>query len=326
MKKLIKTLSTAGLAATLLFSSISAVSASGVHYKDVRKSDNFYESVEYLLDQKAISRTLPTFRPYENVTRGQVASILAKVLDLKNEYNVKYKFEDVPPSHQFYPYITLVRANLLMRGYPNSSYNKYNFGVDASLTRGQFAGMVIKTYNIPLITSRNYIEHGGKVSDIFNGTKFKGTWGQHIATLEVLGYMSGFGDGKFKQHDPINRSQFANMLTKAVGSKDAESYSRLLSQFMSLGVPREVAIEKIESLKNNDIMNFVDVYESFEPVYSKNYQLAVIEVKQEGEVLFEDINVKITVTRNRDIPNKYNYEFERIEDETVQPEQSTTTT
>ena len=106
-----KTIASISIALGLMFPVGINVNATTVHYKDVKESDNFYPSVQYLLNHKAISRTLPQFRPYESITRGQVASILAKVLDdrLKEiEYTEWYSganFRDVPITDQYYPYI-----------------------------------------------------------------------------------------------------------------------------------------------------------------------------------------------------------------------------
>ncbi|RKJ71637.1 S-layer homology domain-containing protein, partial [Butyricicoccus sp. 1XD8-22] len=68
MGKITKLLTYVGLTACLMFSSVGGVSAATVHYKDVKETDNFFKAVENLLEQKAISQTLPTFRPYETVS------------------------------------------------------------------------------------------------------------------------------------------------------------------------------------------------------------------------------------------------------------------
>lgn len=72
IKNVSKTVVTLGLVGGILVSSLgdNTASASEVHYKDVKLTDNFYDSVEYLLEENAISKTLPNFRPYENITRG----------------------------------------------------------------------------------------------------------------------------------------------------------------------------------------------------------------------------------------------------------------
>lgn len=114
MIKISKILSTFGIVSCLFLSSISSASAATVHYKDIKQTDNYYTAVDSLLEQKAISRTLQYFRPNENITRGQAASILAKVLDLDISHVYNPAFKDVPTTYQFYPYIaTLVNEGIL---------------------------------------------------------------------------------------------------------------------------------------------------------------------------------------------------------------------
>lgn len=326
MKKITKLLGIGCLASALLLSANSTASASEVHYKDVNKEDNFYKSVEYLLEQNAISRTLPNFRPYENITRGQFASIFARSYDnsffqesVKSDLR-KPTFDDVPKSHQFYPYVTALVNYSLMSGYGNGSNT---FGINDSLTRGQMAGILVKTYDIPLIDTKSYKEHGGVKSDIFDGVRFKGQWGQAIATLDKLGVMSGYGDGSFKPHEPIKRSQFANMLVKQVNGHDLIHEIWLIRGLTNLGVSEKVALEKIKSLKDNNVINYVTSYDSYveDGVATFFTKYFVMDIRKEGEVLFEDINIKMVVSK-RSI-EYWNFTFEKFELPT--PEESTTT-
>lgn len=300
MRKMIASIS---IALGLTFASVMNVYAANVHYKDVKESDNFYPSVQYLLDQKAISRTLPQFRPYENITRGQVASILAKVLDdrLKEvEYTQWYSganFIDVPNTDQFYPYINKLDWNGIMRGYYlNSSSSTRAFGINQPLTRGQFAGVIIKAYQIPLIQLQSYKESGAAPSDIFNGKDFVYPWGQEIATLQTIGILTGYQDGKFKPSTPIKRSQFANMLVKsASGELYFFNQTSLLNDFERLGISKETAMEKIKTLTDHETVKYLASYRDIR--YLNAVTMAAL-IHKEGEILFEDINVKITVSKD----------------------------
>lgn len=303
LKKVKKTLTSICIAAGLLFSTSVGVNAADVHYKDVKKTDNFYNSVQYLLGQKAISRTLPTFRPYDNVTRGQVASILAKVLDdrlREVEYSDVYSgvdFIDVPKTNQFYPYINKLEWNGIMRGYYLRDDSPIRaFGINQPLTRGQFAGIIVKAYQIPLIKLQSYKENGAVKSDIFDGQKFTYPWGQEIATLETLGILSGYNDGNYKPNTPINRSQFANMLYKVEsGNLQFFNQSAIVNEFVKLGIQSDIATEKIKSLKNNDVLNYIASYGDTR--YLDTITLAA-DMRKEGEILFRDINVKIVASKD----------------------------
>lgn len=325
MRKITQILTTVGLASTVLFSSMGDASASEVHYKDVNKADNFYNSVEFLLEKNAISDTLPNFRPYENITRGQFSSIFAKVLTESERLSTKANywedpnFKDVPKTHQFHKYIDRIVNNHIMTGY---GYDAEIFGVNDTLTRGQFAGIIIKAYGINLINEESYKENGGTVSDIFDGTNFKGQWGQAFATLQFLGYISGYGDGTFKPSEPIKRSQFANMMYKIEHGYEIESY-RMLNGFLSAGLNETQAIEKLKTLKNNDVLNYIGSYVTYSAFpWEKDIPLAVFDVKKQGEVVFEDINVKLRVTPINSKHHKWFMVSEKIKAE--EPTEPTT--
>lgn len=313
MRKMIASIS---IALGLMFAIGTNVNAATVHYKDVKESDNFYPSVQYLLDQKAISRTLPQFRPYENITRGQVASILAKVLDdrLKEiEYTEWYSganFIDVPKTDQFYPYVNKLDWNGIMRGYyvNDTSSSARAFGINQPLTRGQFAGVIIKAYEIPLIQLQSYKESGASPSDIFDGKNFTYPWGQEIATLQTTGILSGYDDGNFKPSTPIKRSQFANMLVKAAnGELYFFNQNNLLNDFEQLGISKETSMEKIKTLTNNTTVKYLA---SYRDVRYLNAVTIAIMIYKEGVILFEDINVKMAVSK--DANGKWQLNVEKI--------------
>ncbi|WP_079527437.1 S-layer homology domain-containing protein [Solibacillus isronensis] len=230
-----KTLITAGLATGLFFTSMMGTgadtSASSVHYKDVKTSDNFYLAVESLIEQKAISRTNDSFRPYENVTRGQASSIIAKVLKLDIENVKDPKFKDVPKDHQFYKYIAALENAGLVKGKGNGL-----FGINDPLTRGQMSSILVKGFEIPLIgiqdvgfngfADATYYMGGGDNSVVENGDvwlSFGGQFSQAIETMNYYGFVSGYKTGYkheyfdmekvyFKQGEALKRSQLALMI------------------------------------------------------------------------------------------------------------------
>lgn len=228
-----KILITAGLATGLFFTSMvgADASASSVHYKDVKTSDNFYSAVENLIEQKAISRTNDKFRPYENVTRGQASSIIAKVLELDIENVKDPKFKDVPKSHQFYKYIAALENAGLVKGKGNGV-----FGINDPLTRGQMSSILVKGFEIPLIgiqdvgfngfADTTFYMGGGDNSAVENGDvwlSFGGQFSQMIETMNYYGFVSGYKAGykheyfdmeivHFKQGESLKRSQLALMI------------------------------------------------------------------------------------------------------------------
>lgn len=226
MKKITKTLATLGVVGGLLFSSVGDASAANVHYKDVKKTSNYYSAVESLLEQEAISGTLPNFRPNENITRGQAASILVKVLGLDIN-NIKDRdFKDVPKSHQFYPYVTALANERIIGGKSDGT-----FGINEPLTRGQMSAILLNAFDIPLVGI--YDVELEKFKDLYESRintveksevwktnklkeyKFTHQFSQHAYTMNYFGFASGYPtEERFGINEPIKRSQFALMIKK----------------------------------------------------------------------------------------------------------------
>ena len=190
-----------------------------------------------MLKQKAVSRTLENFRPNENVTRGQAASIIVKVLGL-DITNVKDpKFTDVPKSNQFYPYIAALQNEGIIGGKGDGRY-----GINEPLTRGQMAAILVDGFDIPLI-GIHAVGHDGFIDTVnyaggpyensvtdgdFHGS-FNGQFAQAIETMKYYGYISGYTTTKygrsyteFKRNNPIKRSQLALMIYNIQKGTDYE--------------------------------------------------------------------------------------------------------
>lgn len=225
-----KTVFSICLALSILLTGIKGAYAATVNYKDVKPEDNYYKAVENLMDQKAISRTLPYFRPNDLVTRGQAASILVKVLGISIE-NVKDPgFKDVPKNHQFYKYIAALENKGIIGGKGDGT-----FGINQPLTRGQMSAILVKGFDIPLIgihdvgyngfdDTVNYAGGEGEnsIADGDTVAAFNGQFAQAIETMHYYDYISGYKSihtngyvrNEFKQGNPIKRSQLALMIEK----------------------------------------------------------------------------------------------------------------
>jgi hypothetical protein len=92
----------------------------------------------------------PYFRPYNNITRGQVAKViaLAQAYPLPNPPNPT--FADVPPAHPFYPFVEAVAAANVVSGYdcggpgePCDPQQRPYFRPVAPSTRAQAAKFVV---------------------------------------------------------------------------------------------------------------------------------------------------------------------------------------
>jgi trimeric autotransporter adhesin len=111
----------------------------GPHFTDVPVDHTFYPYVETAYHYGIVSGYGDgTFRPGDNVTRGQIAKIVvisAMKVKAWTLFNPPIAtFIDVPYGSTFYQYIETARREGLIAGYPDGTFRPGNFA-----TRGQIA-------------------------------------------------------------------------------------------------------------------------------------------------------------------------------------------
>ncbi|MGI8587591.1 MAG: S-layer homology domain-containing protein [Chloroflexia bacterium] len=145
-------------------SKIAAISAgftepvSGQTFADVPSSNNFYPPIQRMASRGLISgyncggpnepcdsQNRPYFRPNTNITRGQIAKVIANAKGLSGT-PTSQTFADVPASNPFYPYAERLAALGTISGYtcggpgePCDSQNRPYFRWSANATRGQIS-------------------------------------------------------------------------------------------------------------------------------------------------------------------------------------------
>lgn len=120
------------------------VQAEGNSFSDINENIFYSESVKDMASRGIISGYLDgTFKPGENISRGQAAKFLANALKL-NTKNVKDPgFTDVSKSNQFYGHIAaLVNAGII-KGYTDDTFKPTE-----NLTRAQMAQYLVLGFNL----------------------------------------------------------------------------------------------------------------------------------------------------------------------------------
>jgi hypothetical protein len=108
------------------------------HFSDVPRDHPFYLFVETARMHGLVSGySDSTFRPYNNVTRGQVAKVAVEAAGLQDLSTGTPTFSDVPSSHPFYAYIETAYANGILGGYADGTFRP-----NANATRGQLSKIV----------------------------------------------------------------------------------------------------------------------------------------------------------------------------------------
>jgi len=108
-------------------------------FSDEPRSDAFFPYVETAAHNNIVSGYADgTFRPYNNVTRGQLSKIVVIAATLVNGWQLQNptnpSFSDVPPGSAFYEYIETAYCHQIISGYSDGTFRP---GADA--TRGQIA-------------------------------------------------------------------------------------------------------------------------------------------------------------------------------------------
>jgi len=171
-------------------------------FTDINKSDDYYEPI-LSLTNRGIIQGFPdgTFRPHNEVTRGQAAKILANVLnlDMKNVENPG--FTDIPETHQYYkPVAALVKAGIV-GGYDNKTFRPGN-----NLTRAQMAKILTLGFKLKdeELTDTRFTDI--KKSDAFSG---------YVQSLLTHNITIGTTPTTFSPNTFVKRRQLALFVTRS---------------------------------------------------------------------------------------------------------------
>ena len=108
------------------------------HFSDVPRDHPFYQYIETARRDNIISGYADgTFRPYANVTRGQIAKIAVESARMADLSTPDPSFTDVPPGHTFYWYIETAYAHGILNGYADNTFRP-----EKDATRGQITKIV----------------------------------------------------------------------------------------------------------------------------------------------------------------------------------------
>jgi hypothetical protein len=171
-----------------------------VQFTDVTVGNTFYANIMCLACQGFISGYSDgTFRPNNEVTRGQLAKIVANAAGF-NEPVSGQTFTDVPPTHTFYPFIERMAARGVIGGYADGTFRPGN-----NASRGQIAKIVSNAagYSEPV--------SGQTFTDVAPGSTFY----EFVERLSVRGVIGGYSDGTFRPGNNATRGQTSKIVSNA---------------------------------------------------------------------------------------------------------------
>lgn len=114
-------------------------------FSDVAPGSTFYTYVETAAAHGVISGYDDgTFRPGNNVTRGQVSKMIVLAKGLRQFAPQTPTFSDVAPGSTFYVYVETAHYYNIISGYEDGTFRPGN-----NATRSQLAKIIYQTYTMP---------------------------------------------------------------------------------------------------------------------------------------------------------------------------------
>jgi len=185
------------------------------------KGHIFEQYIKHLLDEGIVSGySDKTFRPEENVTRGQMAKFVVNAFQLTIDISGE-GFPDVEEENAFYDYIMTLKNQEIISGYSDGTFRS-----DELLTRGAATKFIVLAMNKGFSKDTTYQQ-----STFWDVTPNQ-TFSNYIAFLNAFKsgadkVINGYSDGSFKPDEIMTRGQMAKVVDLG---RHAEKAPSLLEQ------------------------------------------------------------------------------------------------
>ncbi len=163
-----------------------------LQFSDVPAASTFYSFIECLACRGIVSGYADgTFRPGNDVTRGQIAKIVSNAAGFTETHSTQ-TFTDIPTNHTFYQFIERLASRNIIAGYacggvgePCGAGSLPYFRSNNNATRGQLAKIVCKAFNCS----------GAPSGQTFEDVPTNHTFYTEIEQLYALGAINGYACG-----------------------------------------------------------------------------------------------------------------------------------
>jgi hypothetical protein len=172
-------------------------------FSDVPESNGAYDYI-YTMYNLDITGGYPdgTYRPSQNVTRGQMAAFIIRALFGEDfTYESTPHFNDVPESHGLFKYIQKMYEEGITTGYPDGTYRP-----SQNVTRGQMATFIIRPLLGEVFTYED-TPHFTDVPDTHGAFKY-------IQKMYEEGITTGYPDGTYRPSQNVTRGQMATFIIR----------------------------------------------------------------------------------------------------------------
>ena len=141
-----------------------------------------------------------SFKPDKNITRGEAAAILSKIMELPIQSDIeKAEYKDVDSSHWAAGHIEAVTSANIFTGYEDGTFRP-----DNTISRAELCVVVFKYLNL---------DEKDAIKESFTDTK--GHWALNfIEEISRNKIIRGYEDGSFKPNGKVTRAEAIVMINK----------------------------------------------------------------------------------------------------------------
>ncbi|KPN95197.1 S-layer homology domain-containing protein [Lysinibacillus sp. ZYM-1] len=123
---------------------VAPIASEASSFKDVQRTHPFYDEIKNLNDRGIINGFQNgTFKPEQNLTRGQAAKIIAGVLGLDTSNVSNPNFKDIPTTHLYFGAIAALKQEGIIDGYEDGTFRQDDF-----IQRNHVAKILENAFNL----------------------------------------------------------------------------------------------------------------------------------------------------------------------------------
>lgn len=177
-------------------------------FKDIAKDHFAYSAIQELTSQGIISGFKDnTFRPTDNVTRGQAAAIINRVI--KHIPKDKTSYKDVSVNYTFAKDIAAIKELGIINGFPDGTFRP-----NATMTRAQMAVIVKNAFNLKKPPITNSTE-----SRVYNDVSSSYWAYEAIITMHIIDKTQGFRTHTYRPTANASRADFSAAVYNGIYAK-----------------------------------------------------------------------------------------------------------
>ena len=180
----------------------------GDYFVDVSRKDWFFEDMSQAVDRGLIyGETSCTFLPEGNMTRAQLAAVLARAAGADTEAAAAAPFQDVNQTQWYAASVNWAYENGVVYGETPTKFNP-----SGKVTREQAAAMIMR-YLEGQGVSLEANEAGTAFADAASISPYAA---ESIAKAGAAGILAGYPDGTFRPGRTVTRAEGTSFLMRAV--------------------------------------------------------------------------------------------------------------